>query len=110
MGAYHLFALISQPLGLFSCKIFFSNELFFSLTILFSISGNPVLFDWEGAKFQGVIIETKDGDDKKRDFALAVVLKDINVDTIIEKVLKKKPGKLGWMAKATSCKFGKKAG
>ena len=69
-----------------------------------SISGNPVLFDWEGARFQGVIMETRDGDDKKREFALAVVLKDINVDAIIEKILKKKPGKLGWISKATTCK------
>ena len=66
----------------------------------FSVTGNPVLFDWEGLKFQGFIYDN----DKGRQMALAVVMENIRIAKIVERIMKKPFDKIGFLSEARCCK------
>eukprot|EP00111_Clytia_hemisphaerica_P002035 TCONS_00005749-protein len=72
------------------------NSRFEGEKINLNITGNPVLFDWEGLKFQGFIYDN----DKGRQMALAVLMENIKIDKIIEKFMKKPFDKIAWMSRA----------
>ena len=62
------------------------------------MSGNPVLFDWEGAKLEGFIF----GDETKN-MALGISLAKIRLDEIVMKLFKKKL-KSTWLTELDVCK------
>ena len=75
---------------------------FFCLIISnFSIKGNPVLFDWEGTFFEGFITDTENG----RKMVLGIVMKNIRIDEIVEKIFKKKILQTSWMSDLTASKY-----
>ncbi|XP_057311361.1 uncharacterized protein LOC130649151 [Hydractinia symbiolongicarpus] len=62
------------------------------------VTGNPVLFGWDGMFFEGMIL----GSLKDRQMFLGVVMKNIRLDEIVEKLFKKKILQTSWMSQLTA--------
>lgn len=65
------------------------------------MTGNPVLFGWEGMFFEGMIL----GSLKDRQMFLGVVMNNIRLDEIVEKLFKKKILQTSWMSQLTASEF-----
>ncbi|XP_057311457.1 uncharacterized protein LOC130649225 [Hydractinia symbiolongicarpus] len=62
------------------------------------VTGNPVLFGWDGMFFEGMIL----GSLKDRQMFLGVVMKNKRLDEIVEKLFKKKILQTSWLSQLTA--------